>query len=570
MTAATSFTRALAERFSASAGDTALLCLDETGRATALDYRELDARARTVAAALRGRRAAGVPVLVATDSGPDTVAALLGCLYAGAVAVPVPPPDASRAAAERTAAIAAETDAPLLLTHSAHAPEFSRRLADAGRSAVVCLAVDHLPAAAGDGEPAAPGPGDTALIQYTSGSTAAPRGVRVTHANLLAVMRALKDALRTDRTARIGGWLPLHHDLGLIGQLLHPLWLGATAVLMPQSLFAADPLRWLREVARHGVTVTAAPDSAYARCLAAVTDADLAELDLGRLAVAVNASEPVSAVTQDAFARRFAAAGLRTGALVAGYGLAEATLLVSVGGPDPARTTTVCAAALDHGTLTPPVPGRAVRTVVGCGRPAPDTVRIVDPDTSAVLTDETVGEIWVRGPAVTAGYWRRPTETAAAFAAVTARGEHGFLRTGDLGALSDGELYVTGRIKDALLIDGRTLHPQEAERQLARTGAPFGSAVVLAAPAEREEIVAIQEVHGTGWSTRQLAELADRVRGRLHGEFGADPGRVVLVRPGTVRRTTSGKVRRSLMRDLYLRGELRPLYARAAEGGLSP
>ncbi|WP_406445535.1 fatty acyl-AMP ligase [Streptomyces sp. NBC_01613] len=569
MTPARSFTHALAQRFAASAQDTALLCLDEAGRPTGRTYRELDARARAVAAALDGRRVAGAPVLVVTDSGPDTVAALLGCLYAGAVAVPVPPPDASRASAERTAAIAADTDATLLLTHSAHAPEFSRRLAGAGRSAVVTLAVDNLPSGTADRRPPAAEAADTALIQYTSGSTATPRGVRITHANLLATMESLRRALRTDRTDRIGGWLPLHHDLGLVGQLLHPLWLGATAVLMPQQLFAADPLRWLHEVARHGVTVTAAPDSAYARCLAAVTDADLAALDLGRLNLAVNASEPVSAVTQAAFTNRFAVAGLRPEALVTGYGLAEATLLVSVGGPGPATRATVGAEDLERGTLNPPVPGRPVRTVVGSGRPASVTVRIVDPANSAVLPDGSVGEIWVRGETVAAGYWRRPTETAA-FGAATACGQRGFLRTGDLGALLDGELYVTGRIKDALLVDGRTLHPQEAERQLARCGAPFGSAVVLSAPAEREQIVAIQEVHGTGWNPRQLADLADRVRGCLHGEFGAEPGRVLLVRPGTVRRTTSGKVRRSLMRDMYLRGELHPLYAQATKEDPSP
>jgi acyl-CoA synthetase (AMP-forming)/AMP-acid ligase II len=574
MTPARSFTHALAERFARSAGDTALLCLDPAGRTTGHRYAELDARARTVAAALDARGAAGAPVLVATGGGVDTVAALLGCLYAGAVAVPVPPPDTSRAAAERTAAIAAETDAPLLLTHSAHAPEFSRRLSEAGRGAVVCLAVDNLPEAEGSWAPPRVQADDTALIQYTSGSTAGPRGVRVTHANLLATMEALRRALGTDRTARIGGWLPLHHDLGLVGQLLHPLWLGATAVLMPGELYAADPLRWLREVSRHGVTVTAAPDSAYARCLAAVTDADLADLDLGRLAVAVNASEPVSAVTRAAFANRFAAAGLRPGALLTGYGLAEATLLVSVGRPGEESTaTTVAANALERGLLAPPEPGGPVRTLVGCGRPASVTVRIVDPVNSAVLPDGSVGEIWVRGAAVAAGYWRRPGETAAVFGAATGSGETGFLRTGDLGALLDGELYVTGRIKDALLVDGRTLHPQEAERQLARSGAPFGSAVVLAAPAEpamQEEIVAIQEVHGAGWSPRQLADLADRVRGCLHGEFGAETGRVVLVRPGTVRRTTSGKVRRSLMREMYLRGDLRPLHTEPPQEGQSP
>lgn len=571
MTPAKSFTRALAARFADRAARTALLCLDGEGNADHRTYRELDVRARSVAAALLRRRAAGAPVLIPMDGGPHTVAALVGCLYAGAVPVPVPPPDTSRAAAERTAAIAAETDAAVMLTASAHAPELSRRLAEAGRSSVVCLAVDCLPDDGADWQPPARGGADTALLQYTSGSTAAPRGVQVTHANLLATMESLRSALGTDEDARIGGWLPLHHDLGLIGQLLHPLWLGATAVLMPQRLFAADPLSWLREVARHRVTVTAAPDSAYARCLADVTDDDLAGLDLSALRTAVNASEPVSAGTLSAFAHRFAAAGLRPGALAAGYGLAEATLLVSLADGLPPAPATVSAEGLEQGELRPPEPGHPVRTLAGCGPARGVTVRIVDPDSSAVVPEGSVGEIWVRGEAVADGYWRRPLETAAVFGHATASGEYGFLRTGDLGALRDGELYLTGRIKDALLVDGRTLHPQEAERQLAQSGAPFGSAVVLSAPAEHEEIVAIQEIRGAGWSRGQLADLAERVRGCLRDEFGASLGGVVLVRPGTVRRTTSGKVRRSLMRELYLRGELRPLYASAppyaAEGG---
>ncbi|WP_328538845.1 fatty acyl-AMP ligase [Streptomyces sp. NBC_00344] len=581
MTTARSFTHALAARFAGSAADTALLCVDEGGPGSEpqdggggtarLTYAELDVRARSVASALLRHHAAGAPVLVSMGGGPHSVTALLGCLYAGAVAVPVPPPDDSRAAAERTAAIAAETDAAIALTESAHAPELSRRLATAGHSSVVCLAVDSLPDGSAGWEPPAVAGSDIALIQYTSGTTAAPRGVQVTHANLLATMESLRTALGTGRSSRVGGWLPLHHDLGLIGQLLHPLWLGATAVLMPHLLFARAPLRWLREVARHGVTVTAAPDSAYARCLAEVTDDDLAGLDLSALRIAVNASEPVSSVTVTAFARRFAAAGLRPDALTTGYGLAEATLLVSLGDERPPIPAVVAADALERGALGAPVPGRPVRTLVGCGPATGVTVRIVDPATSAVLPEGSVGEIWVRGDAVAAGYWRRPLETSAAFGCATSGGEYGFLRTGDLGALRDGRLFLTGRIKDALLVDGRTLHPQEAERQLVQSGSPFGSAVVLSAPAEREEIVAIQEIRGAGWSPAQLAGLAERVRGCIQQEFGADLGGVVLVRPGTVRRTTSGKVRRSLMRDLYLRGELRPLYASSslytAEGG---
>ena len=583
MTSSESLTEALVKRFAESADDIALIALGEggptatataTGATTAaasaqqLTYGELDRLARSLAVWLQRSNESGRPVVICMDTGPHFAVSVLGCLYAGAIAVPVPPPGISRAAVERTAAIAEESGADLVLTEARLAPEVSRRLAGHGRGGLVCLAVDTgvRDSSPEDWRPPHLTGASVALIQYTSGTTAAPRGVMVTHANLLATMETIQRALGTDRRSRIGGWLPLHHDLGLVGQLLHPLWLGATSVLMHPQQFLARPMDWLDAVDRYGITVTAAPDSAYSRCLAVATDEDLDRLDLSRLDTAVNAAEPVSPVTMAAFARRFARSGLRPGALSPGYGLAEATLLVSVAIGAPADLRTVDAASLERGLLLPVRPGSPARTLVGCGPVVGVEVRIVDPSSRAELPDQEIGEIWVRGSAVASGYWKRRLETADSFRQATATGERGFLRTGDLGAVQDGRLYLTGRIKDVLLVDGRTLHPQEVERQLLLCGSRFASAAVFAVGGELEHLVTVQEVRHAGGTPAELATMVTQVRECLAEEFGASADGVVLVRPGTVRRTTSGKIRRSFMRELFLRGELRPLHAELAPG----
>lgn len=522
------------------AADEALAHPVEGGGEERITYAALDARARAVAARLRGRDAPGRRVLVALDPGPHAAAALLGCLYAGAVAVPVPAPTASRAEAERFAAIAKDAAVDLALTETAHATEISRRLSLVGRTGITCLAVDGLrPDAAThphsapydtaahdavlDTAPVRITPDSLALLAYDTGPATAPRGALITHGNLLAAMPALRRALGTGPRSRIGGWLPSQHTPGLIGQLLHPLWLGATAVPLPVRPHLADPVAWLRALGRHRITETVAPDTCYARCAAEATDEQLAGLDLSRLRTALNAAEPVSATTAAAFQRRCAAAGLHPGTLVAGYAPAQAAPLLSAEGRGP-------------------VPGL--------------DFRVVDPSTRAPLPDGMVGEIWVRGPAVAAGHWGHPRATTAV---------GGFLRTGDLGLARDGEIRMTGRTQeghpaDSLMVDGRALHPQDVERELLRCGRPLGSARVFCPGPGTGSLVVVQEVRTAGGSHAVLARLARRIRERVAEEFGAATGAVLLVRPGTVRRAGSHKVPRATLRELYLRGEVRPLY----------
>ncbi|MEV2244257.1 fatty acyl-AMP ligase [Streptomyces sp. NPDC049970] len=526
-------------------------------------YGELDGAARTLAAALRRHVEPGERVLLAHRSRALFVTGFLACLYAGAVAVPVAPPGGRGHHDDRVAGIVKDSAAACVLTSTAEAAEVSQLLARTGHGQVVCLLADGPAATTADtsAEPFEAAPDTVAYLQYTSGSTRDPRGVVITHRSLLANQRAIAEALGTRPGIRVGGWLPLHHDMGLVGQLLHALWLGGTAVLMTPGSFVKRPANWLETISRYGLTLSGAPDFAYELCVRRINDSQLAGLDLSHWEVAVNGGEPVTPDTLSAFAERFAPAGLRPGALTPCYGLAEATLLVSGTPTAPAAATrTVDAAALEAGVLTAPA-GRA-RTLVHCGPAASAELRIVDPETRRALPDGRIGEIWVRGESIGSGYWARPAETAAAFDCRVEGGGGGYLRTGDLGALSEGLLHVTGRLKDMIVVAGRNLYPQDLERAVQQVSGLFGAATAFAVPGERERVVIVQELRARSRYDIDLAALATAVQRRLGEEYEVRTSGVVLVRPGTVRRTTSGKVERAAMRRLFLRGELTPLHQR--------
>lgn len=535
-----------------------------------LSYGELDRAARTVAAWLQRHCVAGEPVLVLQGDGPGFVASFVGCLYAGAVAVPAPPPGGGRHHTERALSIVKDAGVRVVLTDSAHAADISLRLAESGYSQVRCLATDRLsadgladpdewrmPAIAADA---------LAFLQYTSGSTSEPKGVMVGHDNLLANQAAISRAMRTDGDSVVGGWLPFHHDMGLVGHLLHPLWLGATGVLMQPSAFVRRPVNWLRTIGDFGITTGGGPNFGYELCLRRVTDAQMEGLDLSRWVTAVNGAEPVRAETMRAFAERFAPVGLRPEALYPCYGMAEATLFVS-GGVQGTRPTerTVDTDELAAHRVVDPMPGRPTRTLVSSGRPVDTEVRIVDPETRLSLPEGSVGEIWIRGAGVARSYWRRPAKDAESFGAATAGGaagerEPGYLRTGDLGTLIDGELYVTGRLKEIVILSGRNLYPQDIERTVQRVSLLLGSGAAFSVDTGREQMVLVQEVR---LGTRQevdLGELTSQMQRCISAEFGVAAENVLLVRPGTVRRTTSGKMQRAMMRRLFLGGELRPLH----------
>ncbi|WP_167381450.1 fatty acyl-AMP ligase [Streptomyces misionensis] len=508
-------------------------------REEVLTYGELEAAARAVGRWVGGRCPPGERVLLSCSPGTGFAMAFLGCLYAGVLPVPVPARGTYARQETRITGIAADCGARLVLDDEV-------------------IETARVPVTGGDGTPAAVDPRTVAFLQYTSGSTGDPKGVMVSHGALVHNIRLLARNQGWHSGMTWCSWLPAHHDMGLIAMLLAPLYLGGTVVLMSPTDFLKRPVSWLRLIDRYGAEVSCAPDFAYDLCARKLTEEQTAGLDLSRWRQALDGAEPIDPATLARFAERFQSAGFRREALTPGYGLAEATLCVSSAAVDePPDVRLFDAAGLAGGVLRPPGPDAATVSLVGCGAPRGLDVRIVDPVSGRERPQGAIGEVWVRGGSVALGYWRRPEETARVFEAVTAAGEGGFLRTGDLGARVDGQLFVTGRLKEMISVRGRNLYPQDIERELRSLepafhglpGAAFGVPV-----GAREEIVVVQEVRARDLGDEGPEALARRVRAALSARLGVRVGGVVLVRLGQVRRTTSGKVQRALMRTLFRAG----------------
>jgi acyl-CoA synthetase (AMP-forming)/AMP-acid ligase II len=352
--------------------------------------------------------------------------------------------------------------------------------------------------------------------------------------------------------------------MGLVGQILHPLYMGARYVLMSPITFIKRPVVWLDMVTRHRATIIVGPNFGYELLLRRVTDAQLADLDLSSLLIAKNGAEPVLAGTLDRMVERFGPVGFRPGTWMPCYGMAETTLLISAA---PLGQGPVIGEfdfdALARNEAVPAAPGRRTRRLVSSGRPVTLDVRVVDPRTRAVLPDGRVGEIWVAGGSVAQGYWKRSAETRESFQAVTAEGDGPYLRTGDLGFLADGDVYVTGRIKDLIIVNGHNIHAHDLE-EAARSTHPAtrtAAAFSLGAPADagREQVIIVQEVVPGAARDTGLPELASLIRDAVAGAFGLPALSIVLSGQGAVRRTTSGKVQRSLTRQAFVEGKIKQL-----------
>ncbi|GIH99795.1 fatty acyl-AMP ligase [Planobispora takensis] len=533
-----------------------------------MTFTEIDGRARSTGAWLAGRRMEDQTALLLYPAGLEFLTAFLGCLYSRTVAVPSPLPQTDPRALERAEGIIKDADVRLVLTDAANRDMLAGWLREVGLDGTVeCVATDalDLPDPGAWTEPEI-GPDTLAYMQYTSGSTSEPRGVMLTHANLLHNENEIWRMIGSPEEGVGVGWLPHYHDMGLIGMLLLPIYAGGDLYFASPISFVMRPALWLEMISRYRAGYTVAPNFAYEWCAARVTDAQAAGLDLSSLKFALNGAEPVRPSTLRTMVRRFGPIGFSEEAWAPAYGMAEATLVITATPlGQGALIRRFDAAALERHEAVPSENGVEL---VGCGRPLTMTVRIVDPDSRADLGEGRVGEIWVRGGSVASGYWQRGEATRDAFGGRTAGGDGPFLRTGDLGFTLDGELYVTGRIKDVVIVNGRNLYPQDLEEAAREVHPALGAAAAFGLEATGpggqgagEQVAVVQEVREKRLGELSAGDLARRVQGELGRVFGVPAVSVVLVERGGVGKTTSGKIQRSRTRELLLTGLLPVVHA---------
>ena len=543
-----------------------------------ITYAELDRKARALGAWLLDRGMVGKRVLLLYPSGLDFIAAFMGCLYGGAIAVPAYPPRKNRSV-ERIEGIATDADAAVALTTRDVLDRFDGLRAAAPSLEHLVWQVDaeiepqwadrwERPDIAGE---------TLAFLQYTSGSTGMPKGVMLSHENLLHNSLRIMQAFEITRSQSGVFWLPSFHDMGLIGGILVPLYGGKFNVLMSPVAFLQKPLRWLQAIAKYRATISGGPNFAYELCVRKTTPEQRAALDLSSWSLAFNGAEPVRAETIDAFCDAFAPSGFRRQAFYPCYGLAESTLMVTGGMKfEPPVIRSFDTAALEAGAALPkPAAGTAARRLVGSGRELDgQDVLIVDPQTCEALPPGRVGEIWVSGPSVAQGYWNRPDETQATFGATLAQGEPisapqgvskwrpnpgPYLRTGDLGFFDDGELFVTGRLKDLIIVRGRNHYPQDIERSVEEASGLIraGSVAAFAVDVDdRERVVVVAEVERGRRDAAELGDAFEAIRRRLATGHELAVEGIVLVRPNSIPKTSSGKIQRHAARRQFLDGSL--------------
>jgi amino acid adenylation domain-containing protein/non-ribosomal peptide synthase protein (TIGR01720 family) len=535
----------------------------ETGESS-ITYGELNLRARSIATSLQEMGACGECALLLYPAGLAYIEAFFGCLYAGVIAVPAYPPRLNRNA-QRLQTIATDAEASFALTNAAlltRMESIATQLPELARLRWLATDTIEVPLAGTYVEPELSAD-SLAYLQYTSGSTATPKGVMVTHGNVLHNSASIHQGFGHTPDSRALTWLPHFHDMGLIDGIIQPLYGGFPVIIMSPASFLQQPLRWLEAVTRFQITHTGGPNFAYDLCLRRVNTEQRARLDLRSWRVAYNGSEPVRFETLRRFADEFRECGFRWEAFYPAYGLAEATLKVTGGSSaEPPVICTVRADVLEQHHVAETVPEQeATRTLVGCGRTGLNTeIEIVDAETFRRCATEEVGEIWVHGPGVAAGYWRRPEETQARFHARLAEAdelvsEKTYLRTGDLGFVRGGELFVTGRVKDLIIIRGRNLYPHDLELAVEQSHealrASGGAAFSLEVEGE-ERLVVVQELEAR--RRADLPAVIELIRQTLAEEFEVQPYAILLVKAGSVPKTSSGKIQRSACRTRFETG----------------
>lgn len=530
------------------------------GISESLTLRQLRTRARAIASRLRRTALPGERVLLLYPSGLEFICALLGCFESGLIAVPCCPPETGGANQfEHLVRIAENCQPKVLLSAGRNAERILQECRQRpALSACTALATDSIPNdEPDDGQRVELSSNTVAFLQYTSGSTGDPKGVVVTHGNIVHNVSAMHEAFLNIATAGVS-WLPLYHDMGLIGAVFPALWKGEPLYLLPPLLMLKHPHRWLQTISRYRADICPAPNFAFDYCVRRVTEAQKDTLDLSNWKIACIGAEPIRAETMRRFAQSFARCGFRPEAFYPCYGLAEATLFVT--GGDVGRPLVVRRGPSSPEKTTGGEPAPHGVELVGCGRPAKGLeVLVVDPASRLPCPDLTVGEIWIRGPSVAHGYWNRAQESEDSFGARRADRDVGpYLRSGDLGMFDQGELFITGRIKDVIVIRGQNFYPADIEDTVSRChpafegrlGAAFGCWIE-----GEEQLVIVQEFdrRAADSDRNSLIEAIHSALSDCHQLRACD---VRLVRAGTLPKTTSGKIRRAECRERYLTDSL--------------
>ncbi len=527
---------------------------------SAMSYKELDGRARAIASRIMEQAQPGDRALLLYSPGLEFLPAFFGCLYARIIAVPAYPPHRNRNLL-RLLAIIRDAQPKLILTTSGLVAKIRAAMDESDEfRGIHLLATDEVPQeCAQEYERPVVDRDTVAFLQYTSGSTNNPKGVMLTHENLLHNAAAVYHAVEQSPNDSYVSWLPVFHDMGFMAGVLQPLYAGSPCMQMSPAAFLENPARWLKAISRYKATTSGGPNFAYDLCVNKIPEAERAQLDLNSWTVAFNGAEPIRAETIQHFTAAFAPYGLRENVFYPCYGLAEATLMVS-GGHRTANPVVRCfdKKSLENHQVNLSREGSPSNALVGCGSSLADQeIAIVDP--VQLNPAQEIGEIWVKGPSVAKGYWNSPEETSYAFRAfIEGSGDGPFLRTGDLGFIHNGELFITGRLKDLLIIRGQNHYPQDIELTVERCDAILhpGCGAAFSVDFNGEErLVIVQEAANR--KDNDLSKTIQLIRQRIAEVHELAPCAVVLVRTGTIPKTSSGKIQRRACKAAYLSDSLK-------------
>ncbi len=545
----------------------AVIMLNDKGEeAERLNYGEIHRKVLTLAGYLQQNFRKGDRALLLYRTGIEFIVAFMACEFCGIIAVPMSLYAKKSPHFQRIEHIMHDATINIILTTDKLHGEVLEWLGETPYSSTPCLPSDQI-AGNRPWTTCNVQPDDLAFLQYTSGSTGNPKGVMVSHGNLMHNSMLIKHMYQHDHNTVVGGWLPFYHDMGLIGLILQTIYLGSTLVMMSPVAFVKHPMNWIKAVSDYKINSSGGPNFCFEHSLEKANDDKLEGIDLSHWHSCFNGSEPIKAQTIDAFSERFARHGFKRNMFYTCYGMAETTLFVTGGTPGvEVKTLHVDREALESNKIIfqPPESDSSL-TLVSSGQTYDLDVKIVDPMTHQQLPDAEVGEVWVNGQSVTKGYWGKAEQTQETFHAELSpsNGKH-YLRTGDLGFLHHNELYITGRQKDLVIVNGRNIYPQDIEQRIKESAPLFASGLSAAFGLDNgkgERVVVVQEIDRRhGLNSEQLTQLMTQIRYEISRYFEVPIAVITLIARGTLPRTTSGKVQRRRTKELWLKGELPSIF----------